>query len=147
MGEEREAPMTTKRVLIVDDSPGVVAVLRDFFAVLQHGHDYEITTTDSASEAFQLLRRERFDLVLLDIVIPAAARQWIASRNLGLGLLNRLRDLGVTAPVLVMTGGVTDVKPADAINAGAVGWIEKPINLRELDETIARVLGSSGVTA
>jgi CheY-like chemotaxis protein len=138
---------TAKRVLIVDDSPGVLSVLRDFFAVLQHGHTYEVTTTDSASEAFQILRREHFDLVLLDIVIPATSRHWLADDSLSVGLLNRLRDLGVTEPVIAMTAGMTNVKPADALGAGAVGWIEKPINLRELEAAVAHALGSSDVTA
>jgi len=136
----------TKRVLIIDDDTPVLKVLRDCFAIFRHGHTYEVTTTDSASEAFQILRRERFDLVLLDFVIPAASRPWLADRSLCLGLLNRVRDLGVTAPVLVMTSETTDVKPADALRAGAVGWLSKPINVRELDATVARALGSSGVT-
>ena len=63
----------TKRVLIVDDEAIVLTVLRDFFASFQHGYPYEITTAESASEAFQILRREQFDLILLDVIIPAAA--------------------------------------------------------------------------
>jgi CheY-like chemotaxis protein len=137
----------TKRVLIVDDEPVVLAVLRDCFAAFRHGHAYEVTTAASATEAFHILRRERFDLILLDIVIPAASHVWLTGRNLGLGLLNRLRDLGVTAPVVVMTAGMTDVKPADALRAGAIGWLNKPLDVRELDEAVARALGSSGVTA
>ena len=43
-----------KRVLIVDDEAIVLTVLRDFFASFRHGYAYEITTTESASEAFQI---------------------------------------------------------------------------------------------
>jgi DNA-binding response OmpR family regulator len=52
---------------------------------------------------FELLRREPFDLILLDVVIPATAGSWLSETNLGFGLLTRSRALGVTAPVLVMT--------------------------------------------
>ena len=44
-----------KRVLIVDDQPIVVGVLRAFFAQFQHGHTYELTTASSANDAFMLL--------------------------------------------------------------------------------------------
>jgi YesN/AraC family two-component response regulator len=60
----------TKRVLIIDDEPIVLTVLRDFFASFRHGHAFEITTAESAAGAFEILRREPFDLILLDVVIP-----------------------------------------------------------------------------
>jgi len=130
----------TKRVLIVDDEPIVLTVLRDFFASFRHGHAYEIATAESAAEAFEILRREPFDLILLDVVIPAAAGRWLSEANLGFGLLARCRALGVTAPVLVTTGGGSATKEAEALNAGAAGFLCKPVSLRELDHAVTRVL-------
>ena len=127
----------TKRVLIVDDEAIVLTVLRDFFASFRHGSAYEITTAESASEAFQILRREPFDLILLDVIIPAVAGRWLSESNLGFSLLARLRDLGVTAPVLVMTGGGSSAKEAEALSAGAAGFLYKPVGLRDLDQTVA----------
>ena len=137
------ASTATKRVLILDDSPAVIAVLRDFFAVLQHGHTYDVTTTSSAIEAFQLLRQDRFDLVLAGTVVPAAERRWLINRDVGLGLLNRLRDLGVTTPVIAMTAGITNANPAYSLAAGAAAWIEKPCSLRELEDAVTHALASS----
>jgi FixJ family two-component response regulator len=57
-------------------------------------------------------------------------------------LLTRFRDLGVSAPVFVMTGGVKDsAKEAEALKAGVAGYLYKPIEVRELDNVIARALG------
>ena len=139
----------TKRVLIVDDEAIVLTVLRDFFASFRHGYMYEITTAESASGAFQILRREQFELILLDVVIPAAAGRWLSESNLGFSLLARLRDLGVTAPVLVMTGGGSSAKEAEALNAGAAGFLYKPVGLRELDHAVTRALrsASGGISA
>ena len=139
----------TRRVLIVDDEAIVLTVLRDFFASFRHGYAYEITTAESASEAFQILRREQFDLILLDVIIPAAAGRWLSESNLGFSLLARLRDLGVTAPVLVMTGGGSIAKEAEALNAGAAGFMYKPVGLRELDRAVTRALmsASGGILA
>src|SRR5262249_50001329 len=133
----------TKRVLIVDDEAIVLTVLRDFFASFRHGYMYEITTAESASGAFQILRREQFELILLDVVIPAAAGRWLSESNLGFSLLARLRDLGVTAPVLVMTGGGSSAKEAGAVTAGAAGFLYKPVGLRELDLAVTRALRSA----
>jgi DNA-binding response OmpR family regulator len=139
----------TKRVLIIDDEPIVLTVLRDFFASFRHGHAFEITTAESAAGAFEILRREPFDLILLDVVIPATVGSWLSETNLGFGLLTRSRALGVTAPVLVMTGGGSAAKEAEALNAGAAGFLYKPISLRELDHAVTRVLGvtSGGVSS
>ena len=92
---------SSKRVLIVDDERNVVGVLREFFARFQHGHAYDVVSAYSAAEALDILLRDillkkQFDLILLDMVLPRVG---------GLDLLKRIRDLGVNAPVLVMTGG------------------------------------------
>jgi DNA-binding response OmpR family regulator len=133
----------TKRVLIVDDEPSVLDVLKHFFASFQHGHAYEITTAASAVEALTILRREGFDLILLDLVMPAADGRWLSERSLGLSLLTRLHDLGVTTPVLMVTGGAGGaVKEVEALYAGALGYLYKPIGLRELDQAVTLILGS-----
>jgi len=133
----------TKRVLIVDDEPGVLSMLRGFFVSFHHGHAYQVTTAECATDAFSLLRHEQFDLILLDIVMPAARGLWIKERHLGLGLLARFRDLGVTTPVLVMTGVSKDLATeVKARHAGVAGILYKPLGLRELDETVERILRS-----
>jgi DNA-binding response OmpR family regulator len=133
----------TKRVLIVDDEPSVLDVLKHFFASFQHGHAYGITTAASAVEALAILRREQFDLILLDLVMPAADGRWLSERSLGLNLLTRFKDLGVTTPVLMMTGGGGgSAKEVEALHEGAVGYLYKPIGLRELDQAVTLVLGS-----
>src|SRR5262250_2282649 len=59
-----------KRVLIVDDQPHVLGVLRELIASYRHEHVYEITTTQAVTDALSMLERERFDLILLDMVMP-----------------------------------------------------------------------------
>ena len=130
----------TKRVLIVDDEPNVVGVLKEFFARFQHGHAYDVVSAYSAAEALDILLRDillkkQFDLILLDMVLPRVG---------GLELLKRIRDIGVNAPVLVMTGGRQE---AEALIAGAVGYLHKPFNLRDLDRSVARALAPGPRTA
>ena len=56
----------TPKILIIDDEPGMCESLRDFFD--QKG--YEVTTAGSGKEAREILQDRRFDLALLDMVIP-----------------------------------------------------------------------------
>jgi DNA-binding response OmpR family regulator len=133
-----ESPLEfSKRVLIVDDEPNVVGVLLEFFARFQHGHAYDVVPAYSAAEALDILPQERFDLILLDMVIPGIGVRW----KQGLDLLKRIRDLGVNAPVLMMSGGWDTRKEAEALIAGAVGYLHKPFNLRDLDHSVALALG------
>ncbi len=77
-----------------------------------------------------------FDLILLDMVIPGIGTRW----KQGLDLLKRIRDLGVTAPILMMSGG-GDARKGEALSAGAVGYLHKPFNLLDLDRSVALAVG------
>jgi DNA-binding NtrC family response regulator len=130
----------TKRVLIVDDQPHVLDALREIVAAFQHAHPYEITTARSATEALAMLQRERFDLILLDMVLPGIGDPLL--RRQGLDLLKRIRDLGVNTPVLMMSGELDPQKEAEAMIEGAFGYLDKPFDLRALDRLIARAIAS-----
>ena len=128
----------SKRVLIVDNEPSVVGVLLEFFARFQHGHAYDVVAADSTAEALDILLRGAFDLILLDMVMPGMGASW----KQGLDLLKRIRNLGVNTPVLMMSGAWDTRKEAEALIAGAVGYLHKPFNLRDLDHSVALALGT-----
>jgi two-component system, OmpR family, alkaline phosphatase synthesis response regulator PhoP len=131
-----ESPMEfSKRVLIVDDEPHVVGVLLEFFARFQHGHAYDVVPAYSAAEALDILLRRAFDLILLDMIIPGMGDRW----KQGLDLLKRIRDLGVKAPILMMSGD--GFQKAEALMAGAVGYLHKPFNIFDLDRSVALAVG------
>jgi CheY-like chemotaxis protein len=97
----------------------VLDVLREILASFHHGHAYEITTARSVADALVILQRERFDLILLDMVMPGMGDPLL--RRQGLDLLKRIRDLGVNAPVLMMSGDWESRKEADALIEGRSG--------------------------
>jgi len=132
-------PKATKRVLIVDDQPHVLDVLREIVGSFRHRHAYEITTARSAADALVILQRERFDLILMDMVMPEIGAPLLTRQ--GIDLLKRVRDLGVNAPVLIMSGDWESRKEADALIEGAFGYLHKPFDLRELDHLVARAIG------
>jgi two-component system phosphate regulon response regulator OmpR len=133
--------MVTKRILIVDDQPHVLDVLREILARFQHDHAYEITTARSVADTLVILQRERFDLILLDMVMPGIGDPVL--RRQGLDLLKRIRDLGVNAPVIMMSGDWDSRREADALIEGAFGFLHKPFDVRELDHLVARAITSA----
>jgi DNA-binding response OmpR family regulator len=137
--------MTTKRVLIVDDEPVLISLLKEIFARFQHGHAYEITPAYSVVDAYNLLVREEFDLILLDVVVPRMGDPWPWLQ--GLDLLKRLRVLGVKAPVFMMTGVRNTEKEAEAFIEGAAGYLHKPFDLRELNRLVTQALGCGPAAA
>jgi DNA-binding response OmpR family regulator len=91
------------------------------------------------ADAYDLLRRERFDLILLDVVVPAIGDPWPWLQ--GLDLLKRVRRLGLKAPVFMMTGVRNTEKEAEALIEGAAGYLHKPFDLRELNRLVTLALG------
>jgi two-component system, OmpR family, response regulator len=132
----------TKRVLIIDDQPRVLDVVRDIVASFRHEHAYEITTTSSAADALGVVQRESFDLILLDMVMPGIGNPVL--RRQGLDVLKRIRELGVQTPVLMMSGDYESRKEADALDEGAFGYVHKPFNVRELDRLVAKAIATPG---
>jgi CheY-like chemotaxis protein len=77
------------------------------------GHAYEVATASSVAEALLILQRERFDLILLDIIMPGIGDSLL--RRQGVDLLKRVHDLGANAPVIMMSGDWESRKEADAL--------------------------------
>jgi DNA-binding NtrC family response regulator len=133
-----------KRVLIVDDQPHVLGVLRELVASYRHEYPYEITTTQNVDDALGLVQRERFDLILLDMVMPGIGDPML--RRQGLDVLKLIVDLGVTARVIMMSGDRDSRKEAEALNQGAFGYLHKPFDLHELERSVVRAMGSGEPT-
>src|SRR5919198_5837184 len=103
------------RVLLVDDDQTTLASLSRAFRLA----GYEAVVCDNAARAISLLRHERFDVVLSDVVMPGKD---------GLSMLADLRDAGVSAPVIMISGQATVDMAVRATRLGAVDFLEKPIS-------------------
>ncbi len=114
-------------LLIVDDDASTLASLARAFRLVGH----EATVCDSATRALELLRNRRFDLVLSDVVMPGKD---------GLVLLEEIRSLDVSPPVVMISGQADLAMAVRATRLGAVDFLEKPISTDKLLVTIENVL-------
>ena len=117
------------RVLIVDDEPDVLNVLRE--SLLLEGHTVETTTTGAA--AIAAVRERSPDVVLLDLNLP--------------GVLDGRAVLGVISrevPVIVITA-VNDLADARAqLQGGAFDFISKPFDFDRVNELVAAAIAYRG---
>jgi two-component system cell cycle response regulator DivK len=121
--------MTPPAILIVEDNPRNLKLVRD---VLGHA-GYRTLEAGTAEEGLALARSERPALVLMDVQLPGID---------GVEALVRLRADRETAeiPVLALTAFAMKEDRERFLAAGFDGYLEKPLDIRELPRRVAAVL-------
>jgi len=113
--------------LIVDDEANTLASLSRAFRLAGH----EATVCDNAAKALELAKMQNFDLILSDVVMPGKD---------GLTLLEELKQQGVAAPVVMMSGQAHIEMAIRATRLGALDFLEKPISSDKLLLTVENAL-------
>jgi two-component system response regulator AtoC len=118
--------VTKQRVLIVDDDEAIRASTAESLA----RHDREVRTAENATAALAGVDRWRPDVVLTDVRMPGLD---------GLELLQLLTERVPDADVIMMTAFDDMPTIVSAMRAGAVEFLVKPLDLRELRESVDRL--------
>ena len=105
----------TPLILIVDDQETILFFLRDRLEQL----GFAIFTASSAAEALELIKKDSFQGILLDLEMPSMD---------GLSMLSHLQKESNVAPVIVMSADPTRTAMIKAIEAGARDYLTKPIS-------------------
>jgi len=126
MSEHAGEPAPMTRVLVVEDDPNIVDLIRSNLAV--RGFD-TIVSTDG-QRALQLLETERPDIILLDLMLPEID---------GFELCRQIREQSAVATIVVSArGGERD--KVTALNVGADDYMTKPFSIEELLARITATL-------
>jgi CheY-like chemotaxis protein len=116
------------KVLIVDDNRAFLELNAAFLSL--DGH--QVLTTDSAQETLDLVRKQRPDIVLLDIVMPGMD---------GYQVCREIKEDPATRDTLVvMMTALAGSSRTHSREAGADAYIAKPVPSRELRETIQALI-------
>jgi DNA-binding NtrC family response regulator len=114
-------------LLIVDDDANTLASLARAFRLAGH----EATVCDNAVRALELIKGQGFDMMLSDVVMPGKD---------GLTLLEEVRALGITLPVVMISGQANIEMAVRATRLGAIDFLEKPLSTDKLLLTVDNVL-------
>jgi len=117
------------RVLVADDDPDVLAAMK----LLLRGEGFELETATSPAQALAALESRDFDVALLDLNY---ARDTTSGRE-GLELVEQLRALDPTLPVVVMTAWGSVEGAVAAVRRGARDYVQKPWDNSRLLQTLA----------
>lgn len=110
-------------ILIIEDEPEMQRGLRDNLQF----EGFTVVVSGDGKKGLETLRAKKFDLVLLDVMLPGMS---------GFDLLKTARTEGITTPVIMLTAKGEEVDKVLGLEFGADDYITKPFSLREL---IARV--------
>ena len=114
-----------KKVLIVDDEPQIGKV----FGLKLKLSGFEVASTVSGAEAIELVRNQKFDIMLLDVLMPDVT---------GMEVLDSVREFS-QIPIILFTARPDIFEIAKRF--GATDYISKPINPEQLVKKINTVLG------
>lgn len=120
--------MSVKEILVVDDEIGI----RELLSEILFDEGYRVHLAEDAVQAREFCRQKTPDLVLLDIWMPQTD---------GITLLKEWAEQGPLAmPVVMMSGHGTIETAVEATRIGALDFLEKPIALQKLLDTVARAI-------
>ena len=116
-----------EHILVVEDEQKIRSALRDFLEY----HGFRVTEAVDGLEAQRLVAEKRFDLILLDLMLPK-----ISGEQLCIGW----RREGIQTPVIMLTAKGQQKEKVTGLNIGADDYITKPFALEELLARINAVL-------
>lgn len=114
------------RLLLVEDAEGLGEVIQEQMTDEGHALDW----VQSISHADASLQTTRYDLMLLDLMLPDGN---------GIDLLKKIRKSGETTPVIILTARDQISDRIEGLNAGADDYLVKPFDLSELSARIEAV--------
>lgn len=119
-----------KKILVVDDEPDIVKAL----TVRLRANNYEVIAAYDGLQALSRAQKEKPDLILLDIKMPADS---------GVGVFQKLKKLSYTGviPVIFITAYASEEIRQKILEMGAEGFIAKPFNAEELLAKVKKALG------
>lgn len=109
--------MNRTKVLVVDDEEHICELVRTYF-----NEEFDIAVAYDGLTALQMYSEERFDLLLLDIMLPGIN---------GWDVCRRIRQQGTT-PIIMLTAKGEEIDKILGLELGADDYVTKPFNPREL---------------
>ncbi len=125
--------MSTKaRILVVEDEESIRGGLCDVLVY----HGWQPTAVETGEEGLEKGLAERFDLVILDLMLPGLS---------GLDVCRRLREKVPALPILMLTAKGSEDDVVRGFRCGADDYVTKPFSIRELVARVEALLRRSGL--
>jgi len=121
-------------VLVIDDEQGIRDLVHDALSLV----GYSVSKASDGLEGLALLRKQKWDLCILDINLPKID---------GFTLLEKLREKDKQTPILLLSARGENVDVTHGLKLGADDYVKKPFGLEELTLRVQALLRRSTVSA
>jgi DNA-binding NtrC family response regulator len=118
------------KILVIDDDAGI----RNLLGTLLSRKGYDVVLADGGRKGLDLLRRERPDVVVLDLKMPEMD---------GMAVLQQIRNLNPGQPVIILTGARLPEAEERLRACGVSEYVEKEFSLHRLGDALNRALAAS----
>lgn len=115
------------KILIVEDEPAMLSGLKDNLEF----EGYQVTATENGKKGFEYIKNNKYDLVLLDVMLPDMS---------GFEICKNIRKHEIKTPIILLTAKSEEIDKVLGLELGADDYITKPFSLRELLARIKAVL-------
>lgn len=126
--------MAEKKILLIDDDKDVVHALN----VRLKSKGYQVAVAGDAIAAISAARREKPDLIVLDIGLPGGDGFLVIQR------LKSLYEFALT-PIIVVSARDAATTSQEALKAGALAYFQKPVKTTDFLSAIQKALGQTAV--
>ena len=139
-----QTAMNRKKILVVDDSEIILTTL----SMKLKASGYDVLTAPDGAVGVSTARRERPDLILLDISFPPDVAHGGGVSWDGFLIMDWLHrmDEAKKIPIIIITGAEPERYKSRCLAAGAIAFFQKPINNDELLAAIRQILGEDAGT-
>lgn len=121
------------RILLVEDDTDVQLIVADLLS----GHGYEVVVSADGDEGFRLAMERRFDLLILDVMLPGME---------GFELCRAARERGFDGVILMLTARSSVDDRVEGLRTGADDYLIKPFDSKELLARVSALLRRLGKT-
>ena len=121
--------MGKKKILIVDDEPTVIKLVK--FLLEKHG--FEVCTACGGQESIEIAEKELPNLILMDIMMPKID---------GNEAINRLKEIESTKeiPIIILSALGQEAEISRGLESGAVDYLIKPFNPKDFLDRVTKIL-------
>jgi CheY-like chemotaxis protein len=117
------------KILVIDDEQGI----RHLLDTLLRRKGYDVVLAESGRQGLELFRRERPDVIVLDLKMPEMD---------GLTVLRQIKNLDPGKPVIILTGAGTAEAERQVRALGVTEYVEKEFSLHLLGDSLKRLLNN-----
>ena len=123
-------PVRQRRILVADDDKGI----RDLISTVLAGAGFNVNAASDGQQAWEALLHEQYDLLITDNEMP---------RLVGIELIERIRDAGMSVPIIIASGSFTMEKVRDHPELQIAAALPKPFRIVELLDAVRHVFQAS----